>query len=122
MTKLKPLILGILLTIPLISSAEDFPWLTFTLSDDSVVSVASNQLSITYDNRMLLLKSATVDQQLSVDQIKSMRFTSTLTTSDLIADDVEPGFIEIYDLSGLSGRKFNTIEEAAIHFLPVSTS
>lgn len=61
---------------------------------------------------MLLLKSATVDQQLPVDQIKSMRFTSTLTTSDLVTDDVEPGLIEIFDLSGLCAGKFNTMEDA----------
>lgn len=112
MNKLKSIIMGIALMVPLISLADGSPWLTFTLSDDSEISVNAENLTINYANRVLQLKSETVDRVFPIEDLKSMRFSSVMSGIDLVATDDSYAYIELYDLSGGFAGRFGSIEEA----------
>lgn len=111
MKKLRSLILAVGMVLPIASFAADYQWLTFRMADNSEVSVAADNLSINYSDANLYLKSATVDLTISVDQIKTMRFTS----SEAGIDDVNinlPFKADYYTVSGVKVGRFTSIEEA----------
>lgn len=108
---IKKAFLAAILVLPLMTSAAEFPWLTFLLADDTEVSVAAENLDINYSDGNLLLASGTVNQAIPVDQIKSMKFTSY---SAGIRDVIEnkSGEAEYFDLSGIKVGTFPSLEVA----------
>lgn len=111
MTKLKKTLLAAALAIPLMAAATDYPWLTFRMTDDTEISVPSENLDMNYKEGILYLTSATVNQSFPVDRIKSMKFTSQTTGIKDITANISDA-AEYYNLSGLMIGKFRTAEEA----------
>lgn len=108
------MIIGASLMLPVISHAEDYQWLTFTMTDNTEMSVAAENLTITYNetDRSLQLKSATVNNRLAVDNIKSMRFTETMGVNAPEVDGISTGNVEFYNIDGVKSGVFSSIEEA----------
>lgn len=111
MNKLKLLIVGAL-ALPLTCFAGEFPWLTFRMADDSELSVAADNLTITYNNRVLQLKSATVDREIPVDEVRAMQFTSSAAGLSDISGDLRTGAVEFYDMSGKTAGVYGSVDEA----------
>ncbi len=110
MNKIKALILAAC-SIPTLSYATDYQWLTFQLTDDTEMSVASEGLAMSYNAGMLHLKSATVDQSLETQLIKSMKFT-TIPAGVEGVKDVVASEAEYFDASGKKMGIFQSLEEA----------
>lgn len=81
------------------------------MTDNSEISVASEDLMITYSNQNLQLKSKTVDQQIPINTIKSMQFKLTSVGLDALLDNNTSEKIEFYSLSGTKVGIYNSIEE-----------
>ncbi|MDE7377440.1 MAG: hypothetical protein K2N13_00575 [Paraprevotella sp.] len=109
--QLKKLLIVAFLILPLTSFASDFPWLTFLLSDNSELSVAADNLELNYNNGNLHLTSNTVDLEIPVSQIRSMRFTSLASNiGDINA--MRPVPVELYTVAGTKVGRFTSIDEA----------
>lgn len=106
----KTLILAALVS-PMMAVAADYPWLTFNLADGTEMSVAAEGLAINYNEGNLILKSATVDQLLTTDQVRSMRFTTIPAAVEGITD-VLSAEADYFDLSGKKAGRFATSDEA----------
>ncbi len=107
----KNLIITLAFALPMMMAAADYPWLTFLMADNTELSVASDNLEINYSDGNLQLTSATVDQSIPVNQIKSMRFTTLSSAIDEIADDfTSPA--DYFTLSGVCVGRFATLDEA----------
>ena len=109
MNKLKQIMMAAVMTIPMMSSAADFPWLTFSLTDDTEISVSADNLKMNYKDGFLQLSSSSVDQAIPVDKIKSMKFTSYSAGID---DTEVQSDGEYYNLSGICVGKYSSIENA----------
>lgn len=93
------LFLVMTLLFPLASWAADYPWLTFTMKDHTEISVASDNLDITFTDNNLRIVSSVVNQTIPVSRIASMKFNVSVTGVDEIEKDgVVP--MSYYDLSG----------------------
>lgn len=88
-----------------------FPWLTFTLTDNSEVQVPSENLKMTYSDGELHLASATVDRTLPLASLKSMRFDSTPSGAAQLKADCGAK-VEVYDSAGLPIGTVSSLEEA----------
>ena len=98
--------------LPLTSFAVEYPWLSFVMTDNTEISVAADNLSINYSDNTLTLKSATVDQAIAVDKIKSMQFKSDLSGISELTTDSADGSATYYTTSGISVGSFASVEEA----------
>lgn len=114
MNRLKSLIVLAATALPMTCLAGDFPWLTFRLTDGSGLSVAADNLTITYSNRVLQLKSATVDREIPVDEVKTMQFTSSSSALNAVTDDRLSGAMPFYDISGKSVGSYESVDEARL--------
>lgn len=97
---------------PLMAIASGESWLTFRLKDNSEISVASQNLNIDYNNGVLLLSSPSVNQTLSINNVKSMRFTTSSAGINEVIGDFASGEIEFYNIGGALVGKFSSIENA----------
>lgn len=111
MKLIKSLALAILLSAPAAMQAMDFPWITFTLSDQSELSVDAEGLEMTYSDGSLHLHSSRVDKTLATSSIVSMRFSSTNTGVDEIENPLTSE-AEYFTLSGESAGIFKSADEA----------
>ncbi len=110
MNKIKSLILAAC-AFPAMAYAVDYPWLTFSMTDGSEISVAAEGLTINYSEGNLLLKSATVDQSLATNQVASMRFTTFEAGVEGI-NDILSSEADYFDLSGKKAGRFSSSEQA----------
>lgn len=94
------------------SQAEaNYPWLTFTLADNSEVSVPSDNLQLTYSEGVLQLKSTSVDQTLQLASLKSMRFEAFQSgIADIESNVATP--IVVFNLNGMEIGTFHSVEGA----------
>ncbi|MDE5847908.1 MAG: hypothetical protein K2H71_11225 [Muribaculaceae bacterium] len=111
MKKLKRAFILTALVSPMLAAAADYPWLTFKMTDGSEISVASEGLAINYSDGNLLLKSTTVDQTIPSDQVKSMRFTTSIDAVDEMTD-ILSSEADYFDLSGIKTGRFSSSDEA----------
>lgn len=112
MSKLKTLLFAMMVMGPLMAMASGESWLTFRLKDNSEISVASQNLNIDYSNGVLLLSSPSVNQTLSINNVKSMRFTTSSAGINEVIGDFASGEIEFYNIGGALVGKFSSIDEA----------
>lgn len=112
MNKLKYLLFGIALLSPLMAFADGKTWLTFSMKDNTELSVASENLNIDYNNKMLVLTSASVNQSISIDQVKSMRFTTSPAGINEVIGDLASGEIDFYNVTGTKAGRFTSVDEA----------
>lgn len=112
MNRLKLFIVGATVMLSLTSFAVEYPWLSFVMMDNTEISVAADNLSINYSDKTLTLKSATVDQSIAVDRIKSMQFRSDLSGIDGINIDGAEEPATYYNTSGIEVGSFASVEEA----------
>lgn len=101
-----------LLTVPAVLSAEVYPWLTFRMSDNTEISVPSQNLKIDYSDRVLHVSTSTVTTDISIDKVKSMQFTSSSSAIDNVLNDGEDGAMEFFNVSGVKAGSFGSLEEA----------
>ncbi|MDE6511227.1 MAG: hypothetical protein K2L00_03930 [Muribaculaceae bacterium] len=106
----KTLILAVL-AFPMMAAAADYPWLTFSMADGTEMSVAAEGLAINYSEGNITLKSATVDQTLATDLVKSMRFTTSAAAVEGITDLMDQE-ADYFDLSGKKSGRFTSSDEA----------
>lgn len=111
MKKLKKTLILAALVWPLAGTAADYPWLTFSMADGTEMSVAAEGLAINYHEGNITLKSATVDQILATDLVKSMRFTTSAAAVDGITDLMNQE-ADYFDLSGKKAGRFASSDEA----------
>lgn len=112
MKKIKNLLTMCLLTVPAVLSAEVYPWLTFRMSDNTEISVPSQNLKIDYSDRVLHVSTSTVTTDISIDKVKSMQFTSSSSAIDNVLNDGEDGAMEFFNVSGVKAGSFGSLEEA----------
>lgn len=111
--------LAMMVTVSLLCYAQgavDYPWLTFTLTDNSEVSVPSENLQLTYAAGNLQLTSATVDQTLPLSSLKSMRFESEQVGIEGVEADANSS-VDVFNLKGVKIGVFTSIE-GAVSSLP----
>lgn len=111
MKRLKQLFAAAALMASSAGFAAEYQWLTFRLADNSELSVAAENLEIVYGARELHLKSATVDQTIAVDGIKSMRFTATPAAIDAPQSPAQSP-ADYYTPAGVKAGSFSSVEEA----------
>ncbi|MDE7096538.1 MAG: hypothetical protein K2O47_03500, partial [Muribaculaceae bacterium] len=87
------------------------PWLTFKMTDDTELSVASDNLTINYEDGYLHLLSTSAEQSIPVDQIKSMKFTQSPAAVINVTDSIS-GNAYYYNLSGIMVGHFSSVEDA----------
>lgn len=97
---------------PAVVMAGDYAWLTFHLADDTELSVASENLSITYGDGELLLSSSSVNQTIPVANVRSMKFTSSSSGVELIGVDSAADVHEFFTISGSKAGRFSSLEAA----------
>lgn len=97
-------------------AATNYPWLTFTLTDNTELSVPSENLQLTYAGGELKLTSASVDQTLPLQLLKSMRFESEQSgLEDRKAEANTP--VTVFNSLGGNIGVFASIDEA-VNSLP----
>lgn len=111
MNKLRQIAIATSLALPFVAVAVDFPWLTFSLSDNTEMSVPSGNLFMSYKDGILLLSSDGLNESIPVENIKSMKFSTTSSGVNDILDN-HNAEAEYYNLSGIKVGKFNSIDEA----------
>lgn len=111
MKKLKKTLILAVLAFPMMAAAADYPWLTFSMADGTEMSVAAEGLAINYSEGNITLKSATVDQTLATDLVKSMRFTTSAAAVEGITDLMDQE-ADYFDLSGKKSGRFTSSDEA----------
>lgn len=97
---------------PAFMRAGEYSRLTFTLVDNTELSVASENLSINYSNGELYLTSNTVDQVIPVENIRSMKFTNLTSDIDNLAEEKAIGEKDFFTISGSKVGTFGSIDEA----------
>lgn len=112
MNRLKLLIVGGALALPLTSFGSEYPWLSFQLTDGTELTVAADNLAITYTDNSLQLKSATVDRSIAVDLIRSMQFKSEASGIDNVGADHATVPAVYYTPAGVEAGRFASVEEA----------
>lgn len=112
MKQIKNLLTVCLLTVPAVLSAEVYSWLTFRMSDNTEISVPSENLEIDYSDRVLHVSTSTVTTDISIDKVKSMQFTSSSSAIDNVLNDGEDGAMEFFNVSGVKAGSFGSLEEA----------
>lgn len=117
MNKIKKLVAGCLLMVPAMLAAEDYPWLTFTLADDSAISVPSELLTIDYQEGKLKLSSPSVSREIPLNEVKSMKFTPSESGILEVAGVSQEDAVELFTVGGISAGKFRSMEQAR-HTLP----
>lgn len=110
MTRLKQLLIAALLSVAPAVSAAEYQWLTFRLDNGSELSVAAENLEISYADGRLYMKSATVDQTLVLTSVKSMRFTSEPSAVD--APEVANTAGDYFNAAGIKVGAFASADEA----------
>lgn len=92
-------------------SASDYPWLTFRLADGTEMSVAADNLTMTYQDGKLLLSSGSVNEVFTVSDLESMRFSAELgAIAQVEGDDNSP--IELFTVNGIKAGEFRTVNDA----------
>ncbi len=112
MKQINTLIAASLLAMPAVMSAEPASWLTFRMTDQSEISVPSENLTMNYSDRVLHVVTPTVNTDLALENILSMQFTSTPTAVENISDGNLSGVKEFVTLSGMKVGEFATYDEA----------
>ena len=86
------------------ASEYDYPYLVFTETGGTKVSVAVTDLVMTVSGGQLVASNASGTQIFSLEQLKSMEFstTGTVGVSDPISENLplEQDGIEVFDLQG----------------------
>ncbi len=95
----------------MMAMGADYPWLTFRMADGTEMSIASEGLAINYSDGYLQLKSSTVDQSISCQEVKSMKFTTSPAAVDGISD-ISSSEAEYFDISGKNMGVFATVDDA----------
>lgn len=94
-------------------NAADYPWLTFTLADNTEVSVASDNLQMDYADGILHLSSPAVNETFDVSSLESMRFSSVATGIDDVKVS-EDGLLDMFSMSGVRVGQFASLNEAKV--------
>ncbi|MDE6513065.1 MAG: hypothetical protein K2L05_02635 [Muribaculaceae bacterium] len=112
MKTFKQLLLAAALTVSSAGFAAEYQWLTFRMADNTELSVAAENLAISYSGRELRLKSATVDRTLAVDAVKSMRFTSDPAAIDAPQGATRAAAGDYFTAAGVKVGSFASADEA----------
>lgn len=99
-------------TVPAIAQTQDdgeeteivYPYLLFTMNDGSVKTFASDNLSMTINEGVLLVASGEETEELSLQELTKMCFSETegtpTTISTLPTTEKKESVGEVYDLMG----------------------
>lgn len=112
MTRIKFFLMMFAIFSPAFMRAGEYSRLTFTLVDNTELSVVSENLSINYSNGELYLTSNTVDQVIPVENIRSMKFTNLTSDIDNLAEEKAIGEKDFFTISGNKVGTFGSIDEA----------
>lgn len=112
MTKLTYLAVAAAMSTPLLAGAVENSWLNFRMTDNTVLAVASDNLSINYIDGTLHLTSPTVDQTIPVADITSMQFSSDTSGIGNLEHGEDFSALEYFDPSGQRVGLFSSTEEA----------
>lgn len=107
--KISALLISMMLSLS--AWADGYRWLTFRMTDGTDVSVAAEDISIDYASGSLKLSSATVNQEIPVDKIYSMRFASELSGMDDVMSATDMS-IDCFTLSGIWIGRYSSLVEA----------
>ena len=112
MNKIKNLLITSFMMLPATLFADGYSCIIFGLTDNTEISVVSDDLIIDYDNHALHLTSPTVDQVIPVEKVKFMKFKSDPSGIERIFGIDSAESKDYYDLSGCKVGSFTSIEEA----------
>lgn len=111
MIKLKKAFVAAAMMLPFATFASDYPWLLFTMTDNTEIAVASDNLDISYQDGSLVLTSPTVSQTFETDLVRSMQFRKEWSGVDRISE-AAPGRVDMVTLSGTPAGTFESVDEA----------
>lgn len=94
------------------SAASGYRWMTFTLADNSQLTVAADNLHIDYSGSHLKLTSPTVNETLPASSIKSMRFTDTSSNAVEIPSVKAAESVTLYSPNGVKAGEFKNCDAA----------
>lgn len=97
--------------------ALDFPWLSFKMKDASEITVAADNLTMTYSGGNLLLTSASVSETLPVANIASMSFSNQQAGLDEINTPLSE-YASYYTLDGVEVGGFTSVDDARHNLRP----
>lgn len=112
MTKITYLAIAAAMSTSLLAGAVDNSWLNFRMIDNTVLSVASDNLLINYIDGTLHLTSPTVDQTIPVTEIRSMQLSSETSGIGIPEQGNESSVLEYFNAAGLKAGAFSSQEEA----------
>lgn len=98
-------------TVCVQTRAESYKWLTFTLTDNSQLAVAAENLEITYKDGALVLTSDKVDRTLPAATVKSLQFTDPKSAADEIEAPTD-ATAELYTLAGVKVGTYKSRDDA----------
>lgn len=109
---MRKLIILIILAVGVISAyAAEYDWLTFTLDDNTEVSVATDGLQLVYSDGKLRVFSSTVDETFALSSLSSMRFTAQPTGISQIETDDAHSPLLLYSIQGQFLGSFSSMNQ-----------
>lgn len=115
MKNLKTTMLALLCCAALTTKAYDYPYLTIQNTDETEISVAAENLTLTFSNGNLLATNASGTQTFTLATLKKMYFSQTPTAvgSPKATEKQSEGEVEAYSLTGVRMGRFTSTDEAA---------
>lgn len=91
--------------------ADEYQWLTFRFTDDSVVTVAAEGLEMNYEAGLLQLVSPTVSSSFPVETLLSMQFVSD-PSAIAVPDADNSSRTEYFTVSGVKVGTYDSVNDA----------
>ncbi len=118
MKKILTLFFAMLLTNGM--RAEDYPYLSFLTSDGSIISFATQSLSMTIADGNLVIKGESESGTIALERINKMYFSNTPTAITSTTAYESKKALHAYDLNGTSFGAFAS-DADIVNTLPTGT-
>lgn len=91
------------------ASAQGYQWLTFSLSNGSKLSVPADNVSMTYEEGRLKVKTTAGSQTLNVSDLLEMSFTTVSAGVNEVTEN-SPEELTVFTLEGKECGKFKSLD------------
>lgn len=98
--------------ISMSAASGGYRWMTFTLTDNSQLTVSADNLHIAYSDSQLRLTSATVNETLPLSTVKSMKFTDPVSEIEEMPAALTAENVTLYKPNGVKAGEFKSCDAA----------
>ncbi len=112
----KVILFTLLLTVGLLAKAADYPYLTFTSSDGTKVSLSVSSLELTVSGSNLVATNGSSSKTFALSELSNMFFSATdessvtgISTVDATTTD---GAVKVFTLNGVLMGTYDSVEAA----------